>query len=227
LSDAVDKFGWRGLLHQLAVRYGRAAAGSSDEDAAMRQTLAAYAGEHHLDGWRTLLEQRSPRLVTHVFRGLTAPGVVATVREQRLEVLVNCGGGIFRQDLIREVPWGILNPHMGPLPKYRGMHALEWTIFHGEPPQVTVHYIAGGIDTGDILVVRPVVVRAGETIVGLRARAYPLAVETLVEALAAIREGRVQPRPQQPEEGRQYYTMHPRLLAVTERRIARLVRSTP
>jgi hypothetical protein len=44
-------------------------------------------------------------------------------------------------------------------------------------------------------------------------------VELLADAAEAVLAGRFSRRTQRPEEGRQYFTMHPRLRAVAERRL--------
>ena len=51
-----------------------------------------------------------------------------------------------------EVPrLGAWNLHPGPLPRYAGLNAPSWAIYHGERSHgVTVHRMERGIDTGDI-----------------------------------------------------------------------------
>jgi folate-dependent phosphoribosylglycinamide formyltransferase PurN len=220
--DALDKYGARGLVSQVAGRLGWRGSGPDPEAVAVAAELDAVARSHDLAGWRTVLTNPPPAVRVHTFRRLDDPRLSARVRREGMEVVVNGGGGIFRRALLDQVPGGVLNPHAGPLPRYRGMNAVEWAVFHGDRPCVTVHSVDTGIDTGDIIRSRPVEVRAEDTIPALRARSYAVAVEALFGVLADLRAGRAARVPQSRDAGRQHYVMHPRLLAIAERRIARL-----
>jgi methionyl-tRNA formyltransferase len=115
----------------------------------------------------------------------------------------------------------MLNAHMARLPRFRGMNVLEWSVWAGEPPAVTIHFVTSGIDLGDILAVREIPVTRDDTISTLRARSYAVMVEAMAESVAALHEGRETRTPQQPSEGRQYFAMHPELLRIAEQRLAR------
>ena len=74
-----------------------------------------------------------------------------------------------------------------------------------------------GVDTGDILVRRELELKPGDTIGTISERNYYLNKwQTLVEALLQIRDGVAQPLPQRPEEGRQYFWMHPKLAEIVD-----------
>jgi len=49
-------------------------------------------------------------------------------------------------------PEGIINFHNGPLPRYGGLNACSWAIYNGEKQHgITWHYVASGVDSGDIV----------------------------------------------------------------------------
>ena len=59
---------------------------------------------------------------------------------------------IFPEAIINAIPYGIINVHPGPLPKYRGLFAPFWQMCAGEETFAsTLHFIDKGIDTGPII----------------------------------------------------------------------------
>ena len=70
-----------------------------------------------------------------------------------LDIGAFCGGGLLRDNFLKSFSIGVLNCHMGILPKYRGMDVVEWPFLENEPQEIgiTCHLIDKGIDTGDIL----------------------------------------------------------------------------
>ena len=98
------------------------------------------------------------------------------------------------------------------------MNVTEWARFNGDPVGCTVHLIDPGIDTGDILCVRAVNVNDGVNIPQLRTLVDRAQIELLGEVVRFIaRSGALPPhRSQQPEEGVQFFRMHPDLARVLE-----------
>jgi len=150
---------------------------------------------------------------------LNGEAAVEAVREREVQVIINAGGGLFRRPLIEAVPGGILNAHMGPLPAIRGMNVLEWSLLLKTPPAVSLHWVAEGIDTGDLIATAPLPVLDGDTIASLRARYVPVAVELVADHLAGVVAGTAPRQLQRGGDGRQYFAMHPRLKGVVEARL--------
>jgi methionyl-tRNA formyltransferase len=114
-----------------------------------------------------------------------------------------------------------LNAHYGLLPRYRGMNVTEWSVYHDDPLGVSVHWVDPGIDTGAIVLREPITVMPGETLAELRTKHQQAAARLLVEASRLAFAGSGQGRAQRPEEGQQYYRMHPELRLAVERKLAR------
>jgi Formyl transferase len=175
-------------------------------------------------GSRDAAAQTAPRgfapLVAPAFVGsLNGPDAVAALRDARPEVIVYTGGGIVRDELLSIPSIGVLNAHMGLLPGYRGMNALEWSLLDGEPLGVTIHFIDRGIDTGDILLRRQLDPPAGARIPELRTAATRVSADALAEAVRLLREGKESRTPQDGAQGGQYFVMHARLKAIAETRL--------
>ena len=71
----------------------------------------------------------------------------------KIDIGAFCGGGLLRNKFLDTFSFGVLNCHMGILPKYRGMDVVEWPFLEDDNRQVgvTCHLMDEGIDTGDIL----------------------------------------------------------------------------
>jgi methionyl-tRNA formyltransferase len=161
-----------------------------------------------------------------VVPALNDPAAIGHLRAVAPDVLVYTGGGILRDELIGTPRLGVLNAHMAHLPDYKGMNVLEWAIYHGDSPAVTVHFIDRGIDTGAVLFEREVAVRPGDTLASVRERAAQASVDGIADAVRGLATGTIEPVAQ-PQGGKQYFVMHERLRALAERRLADLSRPAP
>jgi methionyl-tRNA formyltransferase len=184
------------LRRYLTLRRGT---GTSDASA---QSLASWARERALpvEGSRRLdaerLRRLAPDLVVLVGADLVPPPVLAVPR------------------------LGTINAHYGLLPAYRGMNVTEWSVLRGDPVGVTVHLVDPGVDTGDILLREEIALEPGETFATLRRKHQDVAALLLVRAALELRDGTARPLPQVPEQGRQYYRMHPSLRRAAEAQLA-------
>ena len=190
-----------------------------------RADASRYLREHaeslQLRGWDWPLprvcEAHGMELVR--VRDLNDPKIADYVRDRQADLLINAGGGIFREALIRTPRIGILNAHMGLLPALRGMNVLEWSLFLGRPAGVTLHLIDRGVDTGDILRSRKIRVEAGDTIASLRARALAVSVDLIALGVEGLANAQLPRIVQSRGDGRQYFAMHPRLKQIVENRL--------
>jgi UDP-4-amino-4-deoxy-L-arabinose formyltransferase/UDP-glucuronic acid dehydrogenase (UDP-4-keto-hexauronic acid decarboxylating) len=100
---------------------------------------------------------------------------------------------------------GSFNLHPGPLPRYAGLNAPSWAIYHGEQAHaVTVHWMDGGIDTGPIAYERELDIGEEDTGFSLSAKCVRAGLPLLEDLLAAAAGGAVPRRPQ-PARPRRYY----------------------
>jgi len=140
---------------------------------------------------------------------LNSPETTKAVARLRPDIAVYAGGGILNRSLLAIPTIGTLNVHMGMLPHYRGMNVAEWATFNGDPVGVTVHWMDPGVDTGDIICVRPLEGGPWRSIEQLRAAADALMLRCLGDVVKTMLSGVPVPvRKQAKEEGVQYFTMH-------------------
>lgn len=99
---------------------------------------------------------------------------------------------------ILELPrLGCINVHSSLLPKYRGAAPINWAILNGEDETgVTIMYMAEGMDTGDILAQAQTPIDLDENAAQLFDRLADMGAKLLVDTVAALEAGKVQPIPQ-------------------------------
>lgn len=135
-------------------------------------------------------------------------GLLKKMMSNQIDLLVYSGGGIVRRPLIQSTKLGVLNAHSAPLPFFRGMNGLEWTLLHGVCPEVTVHLIDAGIDTGPILYASPIEISKGDTIESLRGKSVVVEVKALLYCVQNFKKLSQQKSEQDKSKGKQYFIMH-------------------
>jgi folate-dependent phosphoribosylglycinamide formyltransferase PurN len=166
--------------------------------------------------------RRQPSPPVHVVESHNSSTCVEVVKALKPDVIILRGCGIIKWPILEIPKLGTINPHYAELPTYRGMDVTEWAALHGDPVAVSVHFVAEGVDTGAILAHRRVPVERGDTVGGLRDKSAAIAVELFVEVLAKLKAGTSVPRTQPMTEGKQYFTMHPRLRRLANERLRRI-----
>lgn len=153
-------------------------------------------------------------------QGINSQGARDLLNSLKPDLLVLAGAGILHDSVISAPTMGVLNAHMGVLPRYRGMNVAEWAAFEGGPVGCTVHYVDRGIDTGRILAVEETSLEGIGDIEALRARVNAMQLGLLCRVLAALtQEKDLPPYAQTPGEGAQYFRMHPSLRSILEQRL--------
>ena len=193
VEAGLSEFGLAGVARKYADR--RPGRGDGDGDG--QPSLAAWARE------------RGFAVSEH--RRLGDADAVRALRAMAPDVVVLAGADIVPASILAVPRTVTINPHYGLLPRYRGMNVTEWSIFHDDPVGVTVHAVDPGIDTGDLLLQDTIVVDRGETLESLRAKHQEAAERLLGEAVARLAAGELPRVAQRPEDGRQFYRMHPAL----------------
>jgi folate-dependent phosphoribosylglycinamide formyltransferase PurN len=130
------------------------------------------------------------------------------LRELQCDVGLHAANVIYREPVISAFRLGILNAHIGILPKYRGRCVAEWSVLQGNPTGETVFFIDSGIDTGDRIVLREVIPSKGwksaralkNMLFACDARLYRKALETLMSSGFSLQSNDT-------SKGQRYYVM--------------------
>ena len=92
---------------------------------------------------------------------------------------------------------GCVNLHGSLLPKYRGAAPIQWAICNGEMETgVTSMLMDQGMDTGPILLQRPVAIRPNERASELAHRLADIGAEVILETLDALEADTIAPQAQ-------------------------------
>lgn len=152
---------------------------------------------------------------------LQSPEGLAVVRSLKPDLALHTGGTILRAPLLAVPSIGTLNAHMGLLPRYRGVNVSEWSVLEGGPVGATVHLVDEGIDTGPIVAMRRVSADGLRSVDELRKAVARAQLELLGDVVAGVVASGTPPTTttQDLGAGQQYFTMHPELRSIVERRL--------
>jgi methionyl-tRNA formyltransferase len=103
-------------------------------------------------------------------------------------------GQILSKEILDMPRLGCVNIHASLLPKYRGAAPINWCIIDGEEKTgVTIMQMNEGLDTGDILTVKEVLIDRKETAETLFEKLSAAGAELIVETLPKLEKGEVTP----------------------------------
>ena len=118
------------------------------------------------------------------------------------------------QSILDTFSQGVLNVHMGILPKYKGMDVVQAPILEGDSVGLTGHVMAAELDAGPI-VQKFKISTLGYTSLGSLRNSLSAVIPILaIDSLLGMFSGRLTTL-DQPPGGRQYYMMHPLLMKLT------------
>lgn len=154
----------------------------------------------------------------HYVDDINSKYVESLFRDYNTDLVVFTGGGMIRENILNNSGAGVINCHMGILPMYRGMDVVEWPLLYNDFNNigVTLHFMAKGVDTGDILKITNLELRSNDTIKNLRIRFEPVMARELVNVVKDFLDGKISPQKQNIEDGKQFFIMHNDLINIAE-----------
>ena len=146
--------------------------------------------------------------------------IIEDLKELQIDIGAFCGGGLLRDNFLNSFSFGVLNCHMGVLPKYRGMDVVEWPFLENNNKEVgvTCHLMDKGIDTGDIIEIVKVNANDFKDFIELREFMSGVMLELMVKNILSISKGNFKKYKQSQSDGRQYFVMHPILKEIAEKK---------
>jgi hypothetical protein len=132
--------------------------------------------------------------------GCNDPLQIERMRAMQPDVVLVFGTSLLTPPLIDAFAGRILNIHLGLSPYYRGAGTNFWPLVNEEPEYcgATIHFLDAGVDSGPIIAhARPEVI-AGDGPHDIGNKTIVAAVDTLVAAALALRDGTVTGVPQWP-----------------------------
>lgn len=210
LRQLILERGPQAVADKLLSRFATRRQGKAEEPNCSDQGLdaASYAAQHAIP------------LVD--LPDLTSSASLNRLRAEAIDLMIHAGAGILRAPLLALPRLGVLNAHMGVLPRYRGMNVAEWAAWENGPLGATLHWIDPGIDTGRIICTVPVAWQGLGDVATLRRAVDHAQTAALADLVAQVVASGEFPKatPQRIEDGRQYFTMHPLVAQLLEQRLA-------
>lgn len=118
---------------------------------------------------------------------LNDTGVSQLISNIHPDVIILAGSSIIKEHIFTLSKLYTINIHRSLLPKYAGLQAIFWALYHDESEiGATVHTVNKGIDTGDIIVQRKKIVTKKDDVETLTNWYYQIAPELIIEALEII-----------------------------------------
>ncbi len=126
---------------------------------------------------------------------LKAPEAVEELKKYEADVCVVAAfGQILSKEILALPRFGCVNIHASLLPKYRGAAPINQCIIDGEQETgVTIMQMDAGIDTGDILTQKKVIIEDKETAETLFDKLSQAGAALIVETLPMLERGEITP----------------------------------
>ncbi|WP_322047735.1 formyl transferase [Paraburkholderia sp. J67] len=141
----------------------------------------------HTRGPRTWRELRAHPGVHYIeATSINHASVTEALRAAQSDAYIVMGTKRIGETVLAEIPTRhIVNLHGGHLPEYKGNHCFFFALHHGDLDKLstTVHRVASGLDTGEIVFRHSVQYVAGDSSESLYSRAERGAIDRLVERL--------------------------------------------
>lgn len=124
-------------------------------------------------------------------RDLNHPANVERVRAMRPDLILVIGWTrLLGAGILAIPPLGAIGFHASLLPRYRGRAPVNWAIINGETETGnTMFFLDGGVDTGDIIAQRRIVISAEDTCATLYEKVAAEAIGMLRENLPLLKRG--------------------------------------
>ena len=155
------------------------------------------------DAWSWLDKEKIPRITS---LNVNSSEFIEYVKGLNIDlIVVYFFSQIFKGEIFQTPRLGILNCHPSLLPRYGGPHPAFWMLKNGESAAgVTVHVMTEKIDAGDIVDQQELIIGESENNGQLTQRQHRAAATLLTEAVNAMAQGRIAPKPQNNAE-RSYF----------------------
>lgn len=105
-----------------------------------------------------------------------------------IDLIVTCAyGQIIPKEVLDMPKYGCINVHASILPKYRGSAPIQWCLFNNDDVTgVTIMYMDEGMDTGDIIKIKEILILDSDNVGTLHDKLSKLGCDLLLEVLPTI-----------------------------------------
>lgn len=118
--------------------------------------------------------------------------IIRHIEEKKIDLLLLAGFmRILSAEFVRKYKGGIINIHPSLLPQFPGARGIR-EAWEAKVPitGVTVHFVDESVDTGQVILQRPLSIQSGETLESLEARIHAMEYEIYPEAVNLVLAGK-------------------------------------
>lgn len=129
---------------------------------------------------------------------VNTPEMLAVLKEQDPDcIVVAAFGQLLKKEILGFPQYGCINIHASLLPKLRGAAPIQWAVIQGdEKAGVTTMWMNEGLDTGDMLLKKEVLLEEKETGGSLFDKLSLCGCDLILETLDALEQGKAVRIPQ-------------------------------
>lgn len=130
------------------------------------------------------------------------PAFVDRARTESIDCFVSVAyPRVVKTRTLDAFPHGGINFHLGPLPRYRGLNPLFWSLLNGEASSaVTIHRMVKALDAGPILAQQPFPLKDLTSLDAAYHRAIEIGPALLADVVRQLAAGIAVERPNPPEQ---------------------------
>ena len=130
------------------------------------------------------------------------PEAIEELKKYEADIYVVAAfGQILSQEILDMPKYGSVNIHASLLPMYRGASPIQHVIIDGEEKTgITIMQMDAGIDTGDMLYKKEVIIENTDNFETLHDKLAVAGAQAIVEALPLLEAGKLTPEKQKEEE---------------------------
>lgn len=130
------------------------------------------------------------------------PAFIKQLSDLVPDIIVVVAFGQILPEVVLKIPrFGCINVHASLLPKYRGAAPIQWAVIRGEQETgITTIQMDPGMDTGPMLLRRPVPIEPSDTAATLAPRLAKVGASVLIETISLLKERKPAPIPQDHSE---------------------------
>lgn len=140
-------------------------------------------------GNRTPAFESNPQILKVKY--INEPIVLKTIEKYSPDIVVVFGTSLLRGEILYRKNMKIVNLHSGITPNYRGADGVFWALYNRDFNNVgcTIHHIAAGIDTGDVIAQIHPEIKNGDDEPTILWRAQSHSADAYVEFLKRTEKG--------------------------------------
>jgi len=125
-----------------------------------------------------------------------------TIKKLNPDLILSIGWRRLLPKSIFKIPkFGTVNLHDSLIPFYRGFAPINWAIINGENETgITTHFIDEGIDTGNIILQKKIMIDFKDNAFEVYQKLLKLSPQLIIETLQLIEHGKIKPNKQKNSE---------------------------